>query len=450
MADKSIQPDWEYEFGSVQGKDGEESRVLDDRVYASAINPNYDPSDEGSQRRIYETQRGEEGMEKVAYGNILGADIEGWKSSPAWAQKFNDSRLHDTLGANEFAKLARQAGGYTGPEGTEVEFLLGMRTANGAQVPHGQYGGGAGGGSPAAFGPSLLLKAPGAREAAVGWLKNNNPALYNSYQEGYQRYGTGFDAGDGIAALWTGAVGGMAASAATAGAGAAGAAGGGAEVAGAAGGGALAGGEAAGAGGALAGAEGAAVGGAAGGAVGGGAIAEGGAAGGFSGGASGGATASGGGSTFIDPWEMGMTEGSASAGSSGFTGGAEGAGFSGSSGSSAASEFVNGAVGGGEVVGGVGGQMSGSTGLIDSVLGWAKTNPMLASTATNVAGGFIKGAFAPSPEETFNAQYQARLEADQALLNWIKQNNSLRGVNVNRLLPNNTRLRRGGIINSAR
>lgn len=88
-------------------------------------------------------------------------------------------------------------------------------------------------------------------------------------------------------------------------------------------------------------------------------------------------------------------------------------------------------------------------GIIDSVIGWAKANPILASTATNVAGGLVKGLMSPSPKEQADAVYQAKVDADLKEANARRANNNLSGINLDRLKPTGAALQRPGIVNSA-
>jgi len=53
-------------------------------------------------------------------------------------------------------------------------------------------------------------------------------------------------------------------------------------------------------------------------------------------------------------------------------------------------------------------------GLVDGLIDWAKNNQMLASTGLNLAGGFIKGAMAPTLEEQAKAAADARIAVDNS------------------------------------
>ena len=59
----------------------------------------------------------------------------------------------------------------------------------------------------------------------------------------------------------------------------------------------------------------------------------------------------------------------------------------------------------------VGGEFAGSS-LASTLIDWAKNNPLLTSTAVNLAGGFIRGAMAPTPEEQAQAAADARASLD--------------------------------------
>lgn len=89
---------------------------------------------------------------------------------------------------------------------------------------------------------------------------------------------------------------------------------------------------------------------------------------------------------------------------------------------------------------GVSGFGGGEKSLVDSVIDWAKGNQQLASTGLTVAGGFIKGAMSPSPEEVFKAKADAEAQA----LAEKRQFGQIRGINLDRLKPTGRVLRQSG------
>ena len=55
-----------------------------------------------------------------------------------------------------------------------------------------------------------------------------------------------------------------------------------------------------------------------------------------------------------------------------------------------------------------------ATSLVDDLIKWGKNNQLLASTGLNLAGGLIKGAMAPTPEEQARAIADERLRIEEA------------------------------------
>ena len=94
--------------------------------------------------------------------------------------------------------------------------------------------------------------------------------------------------------------------------------------------------------------------------------------------------------------------------------------------------------------------MGGSSwGWFDTATKWAKDNQLLASTGLNVAGGLIKGAMTPSPQEQAKALADAKVESETRLADARRANNNLIGLNVSRVAPRpGARLVRPGIINN--
>lgn len=77
-------------------------------------------------------------------------------------------------------------------------------------------------------------------------------------------------------------------------------------------------------------------------------------------------------------------------------------------------------------------------GLVDKVLNWADKN---SGALITTAGGFLRGAMAPSPEEQANAVYQAKLKAELEAAEAKRRANNLRGINLNRLQPTGAQIR---------
>lgn len=91
----------------------------------------------------------------------------------------------------------------------------------------------------------------------------------------------------------------------------------------------------------------------------------------------------------------------------------------------------------------------GSNGWWGDLLTWGQNNQQLASTGLALGGGFLRSAFSPSPGDIARDTYNARAEAERALEDWRRRNNIVTGVNVSRLRPTGTPLRRAGIVESA-
>lgn len=87
--------------------------------------------------------------------------------------------------------------------------------------------------------------------------------------------------------------------------------------------------------------------------------------------------------------------------------------------------------------------------LIDQLIGWGKNNQILASGIVQAGGGLLKGAFAPSPEENYNAMYQARTQSEIAIADWNRKRNSLAGIDI-KVRPTGRMLREpGGLIRNS-
>ena len=97
---------------------------------------------------------------------------------------------------------------------------------------------------------------------------------------------------------------------------------------------------------------------------------------------------------------------------------------------------------------GLGESFFGPDSIIGKVINWANNHQFLASTATNVGAGLIKGAMAPTPEEQARAVYQAKLDAENRAKDAARERNRLGGVHLNRLRPTGATVRRPGIINN--
>ena len=91
-----------------------------------------------------------------------------------------------------------------------------------------------------------------------------------------------------------------------------------------------------------------------------------------------------------------------------------------------------------------GGAFPGS-GILSSVIDWAKANPVLSNSAVTVAGGLIKGALAPTPKEQADAAFQAKLQAENQAADARRSRNRF-NLNLNRLKPTGAVLRQPGII----
>lgn len=81
-------------------------------------------------------------------------------------------------------------------------------------------------------------------------------------------------------------------------------------------------------------------------------------------------------------------------------------------------------------------------GLVDKVLNWADKNS--GSLIMN-AGGFLRGAMAPSEEEKASALYQAKLEAELEAADAKRRANNLRGINLSRLRPTGVQIRQNPV-----
>lgn len=68
-------------------------------------------------------------------------------------------------------------------------------------------------------------------------------------------------------------------------------------------------------------------------------------------------------------------------------------------------------------------------GLIDQIIGWAKGDGV-SGALINQAGGFLRGAFAPTPEEQAAALYEARTKYEMDIANWLNSQNSIKNLKL--------------------
>ena len=86
--------------------------------------------------------------------------------------------------------------------------------------------------------------------------------------------------------------------------------------------------------------------------------------------------------------------------------------------------------------------------ILSRALDWAKNNQMLASAGVTVGGGIINRALAPTPKEQADAAFQAKLQAENQAAEARRARNRF-NLNLNRLKPTGTVLRRPGIISGS-
>ena len=87
---------------------------------------------------------------------------------------------------------------------------------------------------------------------------------------------------------------------------------------------------------------------------------------------------------------------------------------------------------------------SGFSQYLEPMMKWAKDNQLLASTATSMAGGLIKGAMSPSLEDQANAAANARANAEKQIADQIRANNNLAALSLARLKPTGKTVRKAG------